>query len=191
MSAPLVNSGKESKVETGRQSGLNILVAEDNLINQRLISALLNHCGHEVVVVDDGEQAVNAIREQVFDVVLMDIHMPNMDGLRATQMIREMVGPVSTLPIVAVTANAMNADRVEYLSRGLTGIVAKPIDPDVLMGEIRAAIASHQPTETVLSGPGPVGSGSDRPATCAPDSNAAADGVRATENRYRLCRSMG
>lgn len=184
MSAPQVNSGKECEVQTGCQSGLNILVAEDNLINQRLISALLQHCGHEVVVVDDGEKAVTAVCEQVFDVVLMDIHMPNMDGLMATQMIRDMVGPVSTLPIVAVTANAMNADRAEYLSRGLTGFVAKPIDPDVLMEEIQAAIASHQPTETVLSGSGPVGSGSDRPATgCAPDSDAAADGVRATENR--------
>tara|TARA_R110000787_G_scaffold5473_5_gene19977 strand:- start:1061 stop:1594 length:534 start_codon:yes stop_codon:yes gene_type:complete len=176
VSAPLVKSAQEIEGDTGLQSGLNILVAEDNLINQRLISALLQHCGHKVVVVDDGEQAVTAVREQAFDVVLMDIHMPNMDGLMATQMIRGMVGPVSTLPIVAVTANAMNADRAEYLSRGLTGFVAKPIDPDVLMGEIQAAIASHLPTETVLSG-------SDRPATGnAPDSDFAADGVRAIEN---------
>ena len=184
MSAPLVTSGKRFEDETGFQSGLNVLVAEDSLINQRLISALLTHCGHAVVVVDDGEQAVNAVREQVFDVVLMDIHMPNMDGLMATQQIREMVGPVSDLPIVAVTANAMNADRAEYLSRGLTGFVAKPIDPDVLMAEIQAAIAAHLPTEIVLSEFGPATGGSDRTATSnAADSGIAADSNRATENR--------
>lgn len=157
VSARPVSSSKAIESEAGSSSGLNVLVAEDNLINQRLISALLTHCGHEVVVVEDGEQAVNAVREQVFDVVLMDIHMPNVDGLMATQQIREMVGSVSEVPIVAVTANSMNADRAEYLSRGLTGFVAKPIDPDVLMAEIQAAIADHVPTEIVLSESGAAG----------------------------------
>jgi CheY-like chemotaxis protein len=136
--------------ENWHKAGLNILVAEDNLANQRLILALLAHCGHRVVVVDDGEQAVNAVRAQNFDVVLMDIHMPNVDGLMATRQIRAMSGPVANLPIVAVTANEMNADRDAYIAHGLTGFVAKPIDPLILMAEIEAAIASYLPTETYV-----------------------------------------
>ena len=130
------------------KTGLIILVAEDNLINQRLISAILAHGGHRVVVVDDGEQAVKAVREQYFDIVLMDIHMPNMDGLIATRKIREMSGTVANLPIVAVTGNATIADRNAYTMHGLTGFVSKPIDSQILITEIEAAMAAGLPSRT-------------------------------------------
>lgn len=148
MSATIVKAELNTAPIDRDKPGLDILVAEDNLVNQRLISAILAHSGHRVVVVEDGEQAVKAVREQNFDIVLMDIHMPNVDGLMATKQIREMSGPLANLPIVAVTANALNADRDSYVANGLTGFVAKPIDPQNLMAEIATALVPNLSTDS-------------------------------------------
>lgn len=148
VSATIVKAEQKAATMDRDQPGLDILVAEDNLVNQRLISAILLHSGHRVVVVEDGEQAVKAVREQNFDIVLMDIHMPNVDGLMATKQIREMSGPLANLPIVAVTANALNADRDSYVANGLTGFVAKPIDPQNLMAEIATALVPNLSTDS-------------------------------------------
>jgi two-component system, sensor histidine kinase len=163
-----VETYEATSTEHPRKAGLNVLVAEDNLINQRLIAALLVHHGHRVVVVNDGEEAVSAVGKQKFDVVLMDMHMPNMDGVMATRRIRAMPGAVANLPIVAVTANAKKVDRAAYIADGLTGFVAKPIDPAALMAEIDAAIkllppARYDVSPPDRSAPTSLSTGEDRP----------------------------
>jgi len=96
----------------GSTDPLHILVAEDNMINQRLAVNLLEHEGHEVVVVGNGQEAVAALEREAFDAVLMDVQMPVMDGFEATSVIRAHERSTGTrTPIIAMTAHAMNGDR--------------------------------------------------------------------------------
>ena len=104
---------------------LRILVAEDNVVNQRLASELLRRDGHSIVVVGDGNQAVAAARDQRFDLILMDVQMPVLDGLQATAQIR---AAGNRVPIVAMTASAMNGDEAKCLEFGMDGYLTKPID---------------------------------------------------------------
>jgi signal transduction histidine kinase/CheY-like chemotaxis protein len=107
---------------------LRILVAEDNPVNQRLATRLLEKRGHQVVLANNGRQALDALKKQTFDLLLMDVQMPQMDGLQATAAIRlEEAGSGRHLPIVALTANAMQGDREKYLLSGMDGYLAKPI----------------------------------------------------------------
>ena len=109
-----------------------ILVAEDNLVNQRLIIRLLEQEGHQVTVVGSGREAVAAHTADHFDLILMDIQMPDMDGVHASQLIRS--GSCRpTVPIIALTANAFEGDREKYLSSGMSGYVAKPINREELL----------------------------------------------------------
>ncbi len=108
---------------------LNILLAEDNPVNQRLISTMLSKLGHQVTVVGDGVKAVQAFSQSTFDLILMDMQMPNMNGIEATRNIRAAEadlgrGPV---PIYALTANVLPQDRQACLEAGMNGHVAKPI----------------------------------------------------------------
>lgn len=121
--------------------GLNVLVAEDNDINQMIIRAMLLKDNHNVTLVDDGAKAVQAVKdtEVPFDLVLMDIQMPVMDGNEATRLIREFEPDGTKLPIVAVTANAFSDQRSEYLSAGMQDVVIKPIDASKLQAAIRTA----------------------------------------------------
>ena len=114
---------------------LNILVAEDNLPNQLLIKALLKKMGHEVVLAGNGIKAIEAIEEReadhdlpMFDLVLMDMQMPEMDGLEATAKIRALESDVSTIPIIALTANVMSGDRDRVIEAGMNDYLTKPID---------------------------------------------------------------
>jgi signal transduction histidine kinase/CheY-like chemotaxis protein len=127
-----------AKAQTGRmappdQAGqaadaklLDILVAEDETINQEVIRGLLR--GHRVTMVADGCDAVRAVQTACFDVVLMDVMMPIMDGMTATQAIRALASPAAAVPIVALTANSMSGDRERYLAAGMSGYVSKPIE---------------------------------------------------------------
>jgi len=122
---------------------LNVLVAEDNLVNQKLILALLRKLGHTVTVVPNGAEAVQATATQSFDLVLMDIQMPVMGGLEATQAIRQREQvqrqnhpTAAALRIVALTANALNGDREAFLAAGMDGYVSKPIAVADLVQEI-------------------------------------------------------
>src|SRR5262245_19978906 len=114
---------------------LRVLVVEDNAVNQMLIVRLLERLGHELVVRDNGQQAVEAYEAETFDLVLMDLQMPVMDGLTATTMIRqhEVRHPDrKRLPIIAVTAAAMRGDRERCLAAGMDDYLTKPIKPDDL-----------------------------------------------------------
>jgi signal transduction histidine kinase/DNA-binding response OmpR family regulator len=107
--------------------GLNILLAEDNEINQKVASALLRKAGHKVQIVQNGREAVAAVCMRTYDVILMDMHMPDMDGLEATRLIRAMSDPVvSKVPIVALTAAGTLSDIQICLDAGMNFFLAKP-----------------------------------------------------------------
>ena len=124
---------------------LRILVAEDSLVNRRLAHGLLTRRGHEVVAVENGRLAVEAATCQEFDLVLMDIQMPELDGLAATRAIREAESAEGRhrVPIVALTAHAMQGDREKCLAAGMDGYVSKP----VRMHQLAEAIAGLLPED--------------------------------------------
>ena len=117
-------------------TGLRILLAEDNKINQKYATLLLEKSGHMVVVAENGRQAVEAVQRQDFDVVLMDIQMPEMDGLQATGRIRALEAPRSGIPIIAMTAHAMAGAREEYLAAGMDDYIAKPFEAPLLFAKL-------------------------------------------------------
>ena len=111
---------------------LSVLVAEDNHINQMMIGEILTSAGHRVRFVGTGAAAVEAVRSDSFDLVLMDISMPEMDGATATRLIRALPDGKANIPIVAVSAHAMTGDRERYLIQGMDDYVTKPVDPPTL-----------------------------------------------------------
>jgi CheY-like chemotaxis protein len=116
---------------------LHILVAEDNVVNQRLIVRLLEKQGHTVMVAGNGKEAFDALRKETFDLVLMDIQMPEMDGLQATRSIREMEEKTGGhIPIIALTAYAMKGDRERCIEAGMDDYISKPIQTQELFGAI-------------------------------------------------------
>jgi CheY-like chemotaxis protein len=121
---------------------LRVLVAEDNQTNRQILAAYLAIGGHSAHMVANGVEALAAVEEAEFDLVLMDVQMPLMDGLTATRRIRALPGPASALPIVALTANAMHGDRERCLAAGMTEYVAKPVSLDALYAAIAAASAT-------------------------------------------------
>ena len=115
---------------------LRILMAEDNRINQLFAVALLTKAGYAVDVVANGHQAVDAVRDRDYDVVLMDIQMPELDGTQATAQIRALPAPKSDVYIIALTANAMSGAKEHYLAGGFDGYVSKPIEPALLLSKL-------------------------------------------------------
>lgn len=113
-------------------TSLRILVAEDNEVNQKVVKAMLVRAGHRVDIVGNGIEAVSAVIRGSYDLVLMDVQMPEMDGVTATRRIRELDGPVSQIPIIALTANAMKGDEETYRAAGMSDYVSKPIESDKL-----------------------------------------------------------
>lgn len=122
----------QSDSQNGQQSALHVLIAEDNEINQRVIVGLVERLGHSTEVVGNGEEVLKILKHEKFDAILMDIQMPGIDGVMAAKWIRSKEGPVSKIPIVALTANAMTGDREKYLAQGMDDYLAKPIDPAAL-----------------------------------------------------------
>jgi len=107
--------------------GLRVLLAEDNRINQLVAKEILLSIGAEVVIAGNGQEAVDAVEKNLFDIVLMDIQMPEVDGYEATRRIRKQLSPTE-LPIVAMTAHAMKEDKEKSLSAGMNDHILKPID---------------------------------------------------------------
>ena len=111
-----------------RRPVLSVLVAEDNLVNQRLAVRLLEKRGHKVEIAVNGLQALAALEKQSYDVVLMDVQMPEVDGFQATAAIREREKTTGKhLRIIAMTAHAMEGDRAKCLAAGMDGYIPKPI----------------------------------------------------------------
>jgi CheY-like chemotaxis protein len=121
---------------------LRVLLVEDNLVNQKVASRLLEKQGHSVQVAENGREALEAIDEGEFDLVLMDVQMPEMDGFATTAAIRQREASSGRrLPIVALTANAMQGDRERCLGAGMDGYVAKPVEIEVLLREMAEVLA--------------------------------------------------
>jgi len=129
---PLPDSGGHPNAAAAHPANRHVLVAEDHPINQKLITTLLERMGWTVHLVADGKQAVEAAASADYALVLMDMQMPEMDGLTATRHIRQLSGPRAAVPIVALTANAMQSDREACLQAGMNDFLAKPFKTDEL-----------------------------------------------------------
>ncbi len=123
-----------------QEKGLQILLVEDNPMNQRLAQILLEREGHKVSIAANGKQAIDRLESGSFDMILMDIQMPEMDGLEATRIIRSRNSPLKEIPIVAMTAHAMKGDRERFLASGMDDYISKPILPERLREVIRSQI---------------------------------------------------
>jgi len=128
---------------------LRILVAEDNQVNQLLALKLLARMGYRADVVGNGLEAIQALRRQSYDVVFMDIHMPEMDGLTATRYICEELPPASRPRIIAMTANAMQGDREQCISAGMDDYISKPIRVEELVQSLNQCQSSSKNSEAV------------------------------------------
>jgi signal transduction histidine kinase/CheY-like chemotaxis protein len=125
---------------------LSILVAEDNVVNQRLIARLLEKHGHSVIVAGNGREALAAFDRQSFDMILMDVQMPELDGFDATAAIRRKEeASQNHVPVIALTAHAMKGDRERCLAAGMDGYVSKPIRPDELLEALRQLAPAPAP----------------------------------------------
>lgn len=124
-----------------------ILLAEDNSVNLILITTILKKWGQHVDTAGNGLEAVEAVHSIPYDLVLMDVQMPEMDGVEATKVIRAMPAPKRDIPIIALTAHAMKGDREKYLAVGMNGYVTKPIDRAELADAIRRVTADRSPVK--------------------------------------------
>ena len=111
---------------------LHVLIAEDNEINQVLVSKMLKRMGHHPSCVDDGSEALTAVRQGGYDAVLMDVQMPVMDGLEATRRIRALAGPQAKIPVIALTADAQPEQHRRIREAGVDEVLTKPLDPGML-----------------------------------------------------------
>jgi CheY-like chemotaxis protein len=132
--------------------GARVLLAEDNLVNQQVAAAFLRAGGLEMTLAENGLEAVDWVKKARFDVVLMDLQMPEMDGIDATRLIRKLPQGLR-LPIIAMTAAAMDSDREDCLAAGMDAHMAKPIDPERLVKTLIdwvsvAGIAQGRPGES-------------------------------------------
>ena len=118
-----------SREANGFPGHWHVLVAEDNPVNRKVLGTMLSQLGHRVSFAEDGAQALAMARDQAFDLVLMDIHMPNMNGLDSARAIRCLPGERSRVPIIAVTADVMNNAQERSLQAGMDDFIAKPIEP--------------------------------------------------------------
>jgi CheY-like chemotaxis protein len=142
--APAEDDGTMAdRVPAGPKSTLRILVAEDDEVNRMVISAFLRPDDHAVTFAYNGVDAVLAVRREEFDLILMDVMMPGMDGPTATRHIRAIPGQRGRIPIIALTANAMSGDREGYLECGMNDYVSKPIDRRELHGTIERLLDVH------------------------------------------------
>lgn len=116
----------------------HILLAEDNTINQEIVLAALGGIGLVIHVADDGAQAIEAASSYDYDIILMDLQMPVLDGLAAAERIRSLPGARGQVPIIALTANAMKGDREQCFEAGMNDFASKPIDPTALIAKVRA-----------------------------------------------------
>jgi CheY-like chemotaxis protein len=130
--------GEDDRATPALQLGLNVLLAEDNPINALLARTLLQRAGCRVDVVGDGEEAVEAAKEGGYDLIFLDLRMPRLDGMDAARRIRALGGAGRTVAIIALTADAGEAERTAALRAGMDDFVTKPINPERL-----AAVAAR------------------------------------------------
>ncbi len=145
---------------------LRILVAEDNHINQTVLLAMLGKAGHRIDIAGNGLEAISSVTRVAYDLLLMDVQMPEMDGMTATRRIRDLPGETGPIPIIALTANAMKGDREKYLAAGMNDYVSKPIKPNALFAAI-AGCTGVKPSDAARD--------TEAATTVAPQGNPSAD----------------
>jgi len=133
-----VTGGREKNTDTSRNIPLNILLAEDNRINQKLISTIIKQAGHKLDIAENGQQAVAMVKNGTYDLILMDIQMPEMSGIDATKAIR--AAGITNLPIIAMTASAFEKDRRLCLDAGMNDFISKPL----VQAELFAMISRYE-----------------------------------------------
>jgi CheY-like chemotaxis protein len=129
--------------DDGWLTGLRVLVVEDNPTNRIIATKMLSMLGADVETADNGAEGVAAVERAHFDLIFMDIQMPVMDGIEATNLIRAMPPPRCYVPIVATTANVMPEQLAAYRRSGINGVVAKPISPSALLAEVAKVASGH------------------------------------------------
>jgi len=120
-------SSEQVSVNIVKPQVRRILLAEDDLVNAMFVETMLARIGCQVVVARDGKEALRKLREEFFDVVLMDVQMPIMDGVEATRIVRSWEGGVASIPIIALTAYAMCGDSEKFLAAGMNAYLTKPV----------------------------------------------------------------
>ncbi|WP_244433523.1 ATP-binding protein, partial [Azospirillum sp. B506] len=143
---------------------LRVLAVDDIEVNRDIVRGILERAGHSVALAASGGEAVRLLRDQPFDLVLMDIQMPGMDGLTATRRVRELPGPQGSVPILALTAHASGSSRPECLSAGMNGFVTKPLRPALLFAEMASVLGRGDP----VPAPGSAAHASHAPVPHAP-----------------------
>jgi CheY-like chemotaxis protein len=143
----VLERNQETSEETTREAALEtlpplrILLAEDNAVNQRVTAGILEKRGHEIVLANNGREALQSWESQPFDIILMDVQMPEMDGFETTAMIRRREKELGRrTPIIALTARAMKGDRDYCLEAGMDGYLSKPIQPRELLKTIQEVL---------------------------------------------------
>ena len=134
--APSASPPREAPASPGLLDGARILLVDDNATNRLVTRSILARLGAQVDEAENGQVGLEAAQKRVYDLILMDIQMPVMDGLETTREIRKLPGAFAQPPILALTANAMTHQRDQYLAAGMNGVVVKPISPAALLSEI-------------------------------------------------------
>jgi two-component system sensor histidine kinase BarA len=148
----------EEDVKTSSKlGGMNILVAEDNEINAKLVKSILSQQGANVIVAGNGNEAVAACLAQRFDIVLMDIHMPETNGVEATKQIRANQTTEKPIPIVALTADALSEDQLAFIEAGMNDVLIKPVNEELLINKI-LYLTNKEPTNAVAEQLAPLSS---------------------------------
>jgi CheY-like chemotaxis protein len=147
--APIPDVVEEPTEDTGRAA--HILVVDDNATNRMVAQSLVEMFDCTSEAAEDGEAAVEAARSGRFDLILMDIRMPRMDGIAATRAIRALPAPVGLTPIIALTANADPEDAEAYLAAGMNGVVEKPMKPEHLLAALQEALAPPSDDDTAAA----------------------------------------
>ena len=181
-------------VQTERVDGRRILIAEDNEVNQMVASAILTRVGFECDVVADGRQAVEAVRENDYDLVLMDCQMPGMDGFEATRAIRlqeQSAACGKHLPIVALTANAVKGDCETCLAAGMDGYIAKPIDTLRLTETIKLLLSARKTADEANGTMAPSEPGDSETADDNPPSQSRGSAENRAESPFNLENLLG
>jgi CheY-like chemotaxis protein len=125
---------------------LTVLHVDDDPVNLRVVEEILTAFGHRAVKAVSGAEALEQMGRQAFDVVLMDIHMPEMSGIEVMQRIRERPGPEGKTPVIALTADILSREPAEYLALGFTGFVPKPVMVQGLIAAVTRAAGIEHPT---------------------------------------------
>lgn len=143
---PLIEADETERSSSPPVAGGHVLVVEDNPVNRQVAAAMLERLGCQVSLAESGEQALQAVRQEAFDLVLMDVQMPGMDGLETVRRLRELGGWPAQVPVVAMTAGGPGAEQARCLAAGMSDYLTKPLDRDALAASLQGLRRRSVPT---------------------------------------------